>query len=226
MTRKITEGPPRPTEKEQVKAFSAVQIREMPTRINLVLDFPRWAREAVRHWDDVLQESDAEFVDCAGLWVSKRWLQEVERSNARPGVSPLGALLFIELYARGYFGGDQGREAPSKSLHDYASWRYSYMQYKDLISRVDAIYEAQYQALLRQPERIRLRRISAQMLEDVFTAQGVSQGDATLAIAGSFVSRKALIEKSRLIHRYSWQGENEQEYECCRFVRIINYLEV
>ncbi|VXD00224.1 hypothetical protein PSEUDO9AZ_40192 [Pseudomonas sp. 9AZ] len=209
---------PAPTEREQVRSYSPALISGGLYRREVIGCFPRSVRQAMRDWSDAmsvaLSESNAAGVHLDGLWIARQWLDEAVLER---WCSPLGAKLFLELYWRGFFGDSPDAKGPSPFLLAYANLNCTWAQHLELISRIDEVYEADYRALIREPGRVRLQRISWQMLEDIFAENAMPQGDSQLQVGGIVVQRHTrrcdVGRKSRFTHTYSWSDGEGVVYE-------------
>ena len=197
------------TEREQVRTYSRELICGVLYRWEVIRGFPLSVRQAMRDWSDAmsveLSESNAAGVHLDGLWIARQWLYEAVLER---WCSPLGAKLFLELYWRGLFGDSPDAKEPSPVLLAYADLNCTWSQHLELIERIDSVYESEYQTLLRNPGRVRLKRISWQMLEDLFAENVMPQGDSQLQVGGIIVYRHSCqldgLRKPRFIHTYSW----------------------
>lgn len=209
---------PAPTEREQVRSYSPALISGVLYRWEVIRGFPHSVRQAMRDWSDAmsveLSESNAAGIHLDGLWIARRWLDEAVLER---WCSPLGAKLFLELYRRGLFGDPPDAQEPSHVLLAYADLNCTWSQHLELIKRIDAVYESDYRALLREPGRLRLKRISWQMLEDFFAENAMSQGDSQLQVGCIVVQRHTRRldggRKPRFIHTYSWSDGEGVVYE-------------
>lgn len=209
MTLRRSPALPAPTEREQVRSYSRELICGVLYRWEVIRGFPLSVRQAMRDWSDAmsveLSESNASGVHLDGLWIARQWLVEAVLER---WCSPLGAKLFLELYWRGLFGDSPDAKDPSSVLLAYADLNCSWAQHLELIKRIDAVYESEYRALLKNPGQVRLKRISWQMLEDLFAENATPQGDSQLQMGGIVVRRHTRRldggRKSRFVHTYSW----------------------
>lgn len=203
---------PAPTEREQVRSYSPALVCGVLYRWEVIRGFPHSVRQAMRDWSDAmsvaLSESNAAGVHLNGLWIARQWLDEAVLER---WCSPLGAKLFLELYRRGLFGDSPDAKDPSPVLLAYADLNCTGSQHLELIKRIDAVYESEYQTLLRNPGRVRLKRISWKMLEDLFVENAMPQGDSQLQVGGIIVHRHSRRldgrPKSCFMHTYSWLDE-------------------